>query len=69
MAENGAITECEYHEYYTDDGDPGAVDEAVALARRNPPKGLTSDEAEELVRKAINDVGDECPGCAAWDRD
>jgi hypothetical protein len=69
LAETGAITECEYHESYTDDGDPEAVEEAIKLARKKPPRGLTPDEAAELVRQAILDVGDECPGCVAWDRD
>ncbi len=68
LAKTGAITECEYHGYYTDNGDPEAVEEAIKLARRNPPDDVTPDAAAELVREAILDVGDECPGCVAWER-
>jgi len=69
LVKTGAVTECEYHEELTDDGDPEAVEEAVKLARKKPPHNLRPDQAEELVRAAILDIGDECSGCASWARD
>ena len=66
LIESGAASECEIHGYVTDDlaGDE-ATEEAAAKAAANPPAGVTPQEAADLVREAINDLGDECPGCAS----
>jgi hypothetical protein len=69
LARTKAIAECEDHGYYTDNLDEGAVEEAVELAKAKPRHDLTSDQAAELVREAIMEVGEECPGCVARDRD
>jgi hypothetical protein len=69
LARTGAITECEHHGYYTDNLDPGAIEAAEKLAAENPPEGLSAHEAVDLVQEAINEVGEECPGCVARDRD
>jgi len=69
LARTKAITECEDHGYYTDNLDDGAIEEAITIARSKPPRGVTPDEAAELVQEAIQDVGEECPGCIARERD
>jgi hypothetical protein len=69
LIQAGALKVCEYHEYSLDQLDPGAVEEAAALAREDPPEGMTPEEAADFVRNAVNDFGEECPGCTSWLRD
>lgn len=65
LAQTRAISECEVHGDYTDNLDEEAVEEAAKLAAANPPKNLSAEEAAELVRQAVLEVGDECSGCAS----
>lgn len=62
LLEHDVISECENHGYLTDNLG-GGIEEAVADARETPYEGLTPDEAEEVVRNALDQIGDECPGC------
>ena len=66
LARTKAIAECEYHGYFTDNLDDQAVEKAIEIARAS---GLTAEQAAKLVQEAIQNVGDECPGCVARDRD
>ena len=60
-----AIYECQNHGYFMDNDDEEAVEDAVKLAAADPPRGLSPDEAAEVVRNAMGIVGVECPGCAS----
>ena len=46
LLEAGAIRECEEHGWMIDRADPHARDRALAIARQEPPFGLSSDKAE-----------------------
>jgi hypothetical protein len=64
LIKSGAASECESHGYLTDNlAGEEAVEEAAAEAAANPRAGLSPQEAADLVREAINDIGMECPGC------
>ncbi|RWX13449.1 hypothetical protein EHI42_20655 [Rhizobium hidalgonense] len=67
FARRNTASECENHGYVTDNLDIGALEEAVASARANPFDGMSADDAEAAVRDALNDIGDECPGCDSRD--
>jgi hypothetical protein len=69
LVRTGAVTKCEHHEELTDNYDPKAVEEAIKLAKKASARDLIADHAAELVREAVLDIGDECSGCAAWERD
>jgi hypothetical protein len=69
LIETGALKVCEFHEYSLDQLDPGAVEEAADLARKDPVSGMTPEEAADFVRNAINEFGEECPGCNSWLKD
>jgi hypothetical protein len=63
LQEAGAIQECEAHGWMRDRADPHARDRALAAARRNPPFGVTPDEAAAEVRDVLDGIGDTCPEC------
>jgi hypothetical protein len=69
FARTHAIDECENHGYFMDNYDEEAVEDAIKLAAADPPRGLSPDEAAELVRKAIQVIGDQCPGCVSNNRE
>jgi hypothetical protein len=69
LARTHAIDECENHGYFMYNYDEEAVEDAVKFAAADPPRGLSSDEAAELVREGIQLIGDQCPACAKNDRE
>jgi hypothetical protein len=62
-AEAGAIRECEEHGWTKDRADPHARERAFAAARRDPPSGVSPDEAVAEVRDVLDSIGDTCPEC------
>jgi len=64
LKEAHAIHECEYHGWARDRNDPHARDPAVAIARQNPPPGLSPDAAVAEVREVLDSIGDTCPECS-----
>ncbi|WP_354134807.1 hypothetical protein [Bradyrhizobium sp. S3.9.1] len=63
LHEAGAIRECEEHGWMQDRADPHARDRAHDFARRDPPAGVSIDEAAAEVREVLDSIGDTCPEC------
>jgi hypothetical protein len=63
LNEAGAIRECEEHGWMLDRGDPHARERAFAVARQDPPFGLSPDEAAAAVKDVLDSIGDICPEC------
>lgn len=63
LQEAGAIRECEEHGWMQDRADPHARERAVDIARRDPPPGVSSEEAASEVREILDSIGDTCPEC------
>ena len=57
----GAIRECEEHGWMQDRADPHARERAFDIARRDPPAGVSTDEAAAEVRDVLNSIGDNLP--------
>jgi len=58
LQEAGAIHECEEHGWAKDRADPHAREHALAIARQDPPAGLSPDQAEAEVREVLDWIGD-----------
>ena len=63
LQEAGAIRECEEHGWMQDRADPHARERAFDIARRDPPAGVSTDEATAQVRDLLDSIGDTCPEC------
>jgi hypothetical protein len=63
LQEAGAIGECEEHGWMQDRADPHARARAFDIARRNPPAGVSTDEAAAEVRDVLDSIGDTYPEC------
>jgi hypothetical protein len=63
LLEAGAIRECEEHGWMRDRADPHARERALFVARRDPPPGVSPDEAAAAVRDVLDTIGDTCPEC------
>jgi hypothetical protein len=63
LQEANAIHECEYHGWARDRADPHACDNAVDIARQDPPAGVSLDAAEAEIREVLDSIGDRCPEC------
>ncbi|MGY3587142.1 hypothetical protein ACVIGB_003799 [Bradyrhizobium sp. USDA 4341] len=63
LHEAGAIRECEEHGWMQDRADPHARDRAIDFARKDPPAGISADEAVAEVRDVLDSIGDSCPEC------
>ena len=63
LQEAGAIHECETHGWMQDRADSHARERAFDIARRDPPAGVSTDEAVAEVRDVLNSIGDTCPEC------
>jgi hypothetical protein len=63
LLEAGAIRECEEHGWMRDRADPHAGARALAAARRDPPPGVSRDDAVAAVENVLCSIGDSCPDC------
>lgn len=63
LQEAGAIRECEEHGWARDRADPHARERAVDLARRDPPAGISADDAAAELRDVLGSIGETCPEC------
>ncbi|QOZ51544.1 hypothetical protein [Bradyrhizobium sp. CCBAU 53338] len=59
----GAIRECEEHGWMQDRADPHARDRALDIARRDPPSGLSPNQAVGEIQDVLDAIGDTCPDC------
>jgi hypothetical protein len=67
LQEAGAIRECDAHGRMLDRADPHARDRAYDIARRDPPAGVSPDEATDAITELLDSVGDTCPECPPKD--
>jgi hypothetical protein len=63
LLEAGAIRECEEHGWMRDRADPHARERALVAVRRDPPTGVSPDEAVTAVCDVLDTIGDTCPEC------
>jgi hypothetical protein len=63
LQEAGAIRECEEHGWMQERADPYARERAFDIARRDPPAGVSPNEAAAGVRDVLESIGDTCPEC------
>ena len=63
LREAGTIYECQEHGWAKDRGDPYAREQALRIAREEPPAGLSPDQAVAAVREVLDSVGENCPEC------
>ena len=63
LQEAGAIRECEEHGWMQDRADPHARERAFDIARQDPPRGLSPDEAAGEIEDVLTSIGDACPEC------
>jgi hypothetical protein len=63
LQEAGAIHECEEHGWAKHRSDPHAREHALAIARQEPPAGLSPDQAVTEVCDVLDSIGDSCPEC------
>lgn len=63
LLEVGAIKKCPEHGYMQCRGHPDARAEAFALAREEPPAGLSPEDAVAALRDILGGMGDSCPEC------
>ena len=63
LLEVGAIRECEEHGWMKDRTDPHARQRAVEIARKEPPPGISQDQAVAFVENFLSSIGDTCPEC------
>ena len=63
LLEAGAIRECDEHGWMRDRSDPHACEQALLVARQDPPPGVSPDDAIAVVRDLLNSTGDTCPEC------
>ena len=65
LQEVGAIRECEEHGWMQDRADPHARERAFEIARRDPPAGVSCEDAIAELRDVLESIGDTCPECPA----
>jgi hypothetical protein len=63
LSEAGAIRECEEHGWMHDRADPHASERTFDIARRDPPAGISPEEAVAEIRDVLDSIGDTCPEC------
>jgi hypothetical protein len=65
LHEAGAIRECEDHGWMQDRADTHARERALDIARREPPPGVSPQEALVAVNDVLGSIGDTCLECEA----
>jgi hypothetical protein len=63
LMEAHAIHRCEEHGCAKDRADPHAREEAFRIAREDPPRGLSADQAVAAIHQVLDSIGDTCPEC------
>ncbi|MBR0728663.1 hypothetical protein JQ595_07860 [Bradyrhizobium japonicum] len=63
LSEAGAIRECKEHGWMQDRADPHARERALAIARQDPPTGISPEEAIAEIHDVLDSIGDTCPEC------
>ena len=63
----GAIRECEEHGWMQDRADPHARERAFAIARQDPPSGVSPEAAAVAIAEVLDSIGDTCPECPPQD--
>jgi hypothetical protein len=67
LSEARAIQECEEHGWMQDRADPHARDRAFAIARQDPPSGVSPEAAAVAIAEVLDSIGDTCPECPPRD--
>ena len=67
LLEAGAIRECEEHGWMQDRADPHARERAFAIARQDPPSGVSPEAAAVAIVEVLDSIGDTCPECPPQD--
>src|ERR1700722_8734034 len=57
------------HGWMRDRADPHARERAFAIAREEPPPGVSSEAAAVAVAEVLDGIGDACPECEITDSD
>jgi len=63
LQDAGAIRECEDHGWMRDRADPHARERAFAIARQDPPSGVSPEAAAAAIAEVLDSIGDTCPEC------
>jgi hypothetical protein len=63
LLDAGAIRECEEHGWMKDRADPHARERAFDIAHRDPPAGVSPDEALAAIIELLDSIGVTCPEC------
>jgi len=63
LLEAGAIRECEDHGWAKVRSDPDAWEYALPAARKDPPAGVSPEQAVAVVEDVLCSIGDTCPEC------
>ena len=58
LQEAGAIHECDEHGWAKDRADPHAREDALNIARQEPPGGLPPDQATAEILDVLDSIGD-----------
>jgi hypothetical protein len=67
LHEAGAVRECETHGWMQDRAAPHARERAFAIARQEPPRGVSPETAAVAIAEVLDGIGDSCPECPAND--
>lgn len=63
LQEAGAIRECQEHGWMQDRADPHARERAFDIGRRDPPTGVSLEQAVAEIHDVLDSIGDTCPEC------
>jgi hypothetical protein len=63
LSEAHTIQECEEHGWMQDRADPHARERAFAIARQDPPSGVSPEAAAVAIAEVLDSIGDTCPEC------
>jgi len=67
LSEAHAIQECEEHGWMQDRADPHARERAFAIARQDPPFGVSPEAAAVAIAEVLASIGDTSPECPPRD--